>query len=498
MEGSTNIQILSSQHWQALQQDLEWLAQVLEERDEMFPENDDETYLFEHLLKEVEGSLIQSNQYPDARYTDLILEMHDQTAAFFDLEWEEDGWLILFLQYAERIALLLTMTPYLRPELLDFFLKKSSNGDRFVEFGEALSTSLNYHGFLPTIQTAIHILAGMNLERRAWVERIFSPDHFLIKKGVLKLGEITNDYPPSSRRLMLNEEYIDLLVRNQPYSPQYSQNFPATLLHTKKTWKDLILDEKTSILVEQAQKWVVHYDTVRQHKGVGTMKGYRLLMSGPSGTGKTLTASLLGQAAGKPLYRIDISNIVDKYVGEATKRLRKVFDMAATHDWILFFDEGDALFGKRSSGGGSSNERYANQEVSYLLYKLEEYEGMIFLATNKGTAIDSAFERRFDSLIEFQKPNEYVRRELWQHFFDKPGVLQLAPEINKGNWRELAEKGKVSGAWIEKFYQYCLMQTTAKGEYSISVDEMRHYIHWYSWERGYFDTNHQGLFKQRI
>jgi hypothetical protein len=476
---------------------LSWLAEILEERDYDFPEDGNEAFLFEQLLEGVDNLPTIHHQYPESAYAQVLESMHQQTTSFLEATPIDTSLVLSFMQMAERVILLLALVPYVRPELLDFFRKKSADGDRFVEFGGVWNPASDFQGFLPTIQTAIHLLAGMNLERRALVQSIFSSQHFLIKQGIIQLGQNNQDLPPASRRFMLSDEYIDVLVKNQSYAPQYSEEFPATLLSTKKNWEDLILDEKTGILIDQAKKWVAHYDQVRQSKGVNAMNGYRLLMSGPSGTGKTFTAALLGKTANKPVYRIDISNIVDKYVGEATKRLRKVFDMAATHDWILFFDEGDALFGKRSSGSGSSNERYANQEVSYLLYKLEEYEGMIFLATNKGTAIDSAFERRFDSLIEFQKPNEYIRRSLWQYFFDKPGVLDIAPEINKNEWRELAEKGKVSGAWIEKFYQYCLMQAVAKGDYHISANQMRNYIHWYSWERGYFDMVHQDLFKQK-
>jgi AAA+ superfamily predicted ATPase len=303
--------------------------------------------------------------------------------------------------------------------------------------------------------------------------------------GVLDLPA-TNALPAIDTVLKLSPRYQYQLLTQAPWQPQYGAEFPATLLTTSKTWEDLVMDEKTEILLEQARKWVRHYDEVRQQPGVTGAQGYRLLMAGPSGTGKTLTAALLGQAAGKPLYRIDVSSIVDKYVGETSKRLRQVFDLAEQHDWILFFDEGDALFGKRSNGTGSSNERYANQEVAYLLYKLEEYQGMIFLATNHKGAIDAAFERRFDSLVTFSKPDESTRRRLWQHFFGQTGRLELDPRISAGNWRELAEAAPVSAAWIEKFYQYCVMQATAKGDYSLSAEDMRTYLHWFSAERGYF------------
>ena len=484
-------------HWQIIEQDLQWIAQILEERDDFFC-NDNASFCFGSLIQELEVLPSPVNSSSDiSGYAQLVAAMHQHTSNFFGIDPTTHQEQLILLQHIERVILLMVLIPYLRPELYNCFRKKDEDGDVFIEFGGLWQTTGNNPFFLPTGQTLVHVLAGQNLERRALVTQILSQDHYLIKEGVIKLRQIADHLPLLNQQLLLGDQYVELLVKQASYHPQYSEGFPATLLNTSKGWEDLILDEKTTTLVNQARKWVVHYGNIRKQCTSQGMKGYRLLMSGPSGTGKSFTAALLGKEAGKPIYRIDISNIVDKYVGETSKKLAKIFALAEKQDWILFFDEGDALFGKRSSGGGQSNERYANQEVSYLLYKLEEYEGMIFLATNKGTAIDDAFERRFDSLIEFRKPDEYTRQQLWHYFFDKPGILELAPEINQGNWRELANKGKVSGAWIEKFYQYCLMQASAKGSNHITTKEMRQYIQWYSWERGYFNTVHKDLFQRK-
>ncbi|EAY28378.1 AAA superfamily ATPase [Microscilla marina ATCC 23134] len=410
----------------------------------------------------------------------------------------EDEWLLPFSP-DERLVIAIALANASAPEIWDILL------DTAIETGfekPAISSlglrQIPHTKYLQaTIGTVLFLLGGQTASDQSPVWQLFLPQTTLRRLGVLALPA-TRAVPAIDTVLQLSPRYQCQLLTQETWQPQYGAEFPATLLTTTRTWNDLVMDEKTGILLNQARKWVRHYDEVRQQPGVVGAKGYRLLMAGPSGTGKTLTAALLGQAAGKPLYRIDVSSIVDKYVGETSKRLRQVFDLAEQHDWILFFDEGDALFGKRSSGTGSSNERYANQEVAYLLYKLEEYQGMIFLATNHKGAIDAAFERRFDSLVTFSKPDEGTRRRLWQHFFGQANTLELDPRIGAGNWRELAEAAPVSAAWIEKFYQYCVMQTTAKRDRYISAEDMRTYLHWFSAERGYFDGKAHRLFLREL
>ncbi|EAY26234.1 ATP-binding protein [Microscilla marina] len=413
------------------------------------------------------------------------------------LEAEDDqAWLLPFSQ-DERLVIALALANASAPEIWGRLLADAVDAgfdeQAINRLGLVQISQTKY--LQASVGTARFLLAKDDEHWAFW--QLFLPQAALRRLGALALPA-TRAVPAIDMVLQLNSSYQCQLLTQQPWQPQYGAEFPATLLTTSKTWDDLVMDEKTGILLDQARKWVHHYDEVRQQPGIVGAKGYRLLMAGPSGTGKTLTAALLGQAAGKPLYRIDVSNIVDKYVGETSKRLRQVFDLAEQHDWILFFDEGDALFGKRSNGTGSSNERYANQEVAYLLYKLEEYQGMIFLATNHKGAIDAAFERRFDSLVTFSKPDEGTRRRLWQHFFGQANTLELDPRIGAGNWRELAEAAPVSAAWIEKFYQYCVMQTTAKRDRYISAEDMRTYLHWFSAERGYFDGKAHRLFLREL
>ncbi len=460
-----------TRHWQALHQELDWLTGVLEVRDTFF-RAEDNIFDFDALVSNVATVPIHPRDFSPSFYSTVLENMFAQSQdniILHNFEVTKDT--LRFVHYAERVLLLLALCPYLRPELLDCFRIQDDMGREIVEFG-GIQNSNHYRGFLPTGETALHVLAGNDLQKRALVQSIIDPQHFLFKNGILQLSRIHGNEPPLSSQLILSAEYFDLLVRGKEYVPQYSSAFPATLLNTDKTWDDLFLNSREEEMISQARTWVKNYNKVRNVVGGGGMKGYRILLYGPSGTGKTLTMALLGKATGKPLYRINISNIVDKYVGETSKKLEALFMMAENKDWVLFFDEADALFGKRTSTS-SAQDRYANQEVSYLLYKFEEYEGMIFLSTNKGVDLDEAFTRRFDTQVRYSDPDEFTRRRLWEHLFFTKGYFELDPKVKIN---ELAERVQVTGAWIEKFRNYCVLQTVAQGKTTLTADEFRQYL----------------------
>ena len=136
------------------------------------------------------------------------------------------------------------------------------------------------------------------------------------------------------------------------------------------------------------------------------------LFSGPSGTGKTLAAEVVAGDLGLDLFKVDLSAVVSKYIGETEKNLEEVFDAAGAGNIVLFFDEADALFGKRSEVN-DAHDRYANIEVSYLLQRLERYDGLVVLATNFERNIDDAFLRRIHTRIEFPLPSEPERKAIW-------------------------------------------------------------------------------------
>jgi len=130
------------------------------------------------------------------------------------------------------------------------------------------------------------------------------------------------------------------------------------------------------------------------------VKNKRILFVGAPGTGKKIAASLIGQQLGIDVYRIDLSMVVSKYIGETEKNLKKIFDEAEHKNWILFFDEADALFGKRTNVR-DAHDKYANQEIAYLLQRIENYNGIVILATSIKNNIDEAFKRRLQTIIHF-------------------------------------------------------------------------------------------------
>lgn len=182
------------------------------------------------------------------------------------------------------------------------------------------------------------------------------------------------------------------------------------------TWDDLLLAEPLKASLRDICAQVEHQGLVLDEWGLRRRYPYgrcvSVLMSGPPGTGKTMTAQVLASKLGLELYKVDLSQIVDKYIGETEKRLGQVFDQAEKSNLVLFFDEADALLGKRSEVK-DAKDKYANTEVAYLLQRMEEYRGIVLMATNQAGSMDSAFLRRFRYHLTFTLPDEEMRRKLW-------------------------------------------------------------------------------------
>lgn len=181
-------------------------------------------------------------------------------------------------------------------------------------------------------------------------------------------------------------------------------DFPAQLIKTELDWNDLKLKEKTMTEVKEIELWLKHNDTLLKNWNMKRKikSGFRVLFYGPPGTGKKLTACLLGKYSERDVFRVNLSQVVSKYIGETEKNLSSLFEKASQKDWILFFDEADAIFGKRTNIK-DAHDKYANQEVSYLLQRIEAYPGLVILSSNLKTNSESSYIRRFNSIIEFKK-----------------------------------------------------------------------------------------------
>ena len=194
----------------------------------------------------------------------------------------------------------------------------------------------------------------------------------------------------------------------------------AAQLEARATWNKLVLPEAETKLLHQITNQVRSRATVYQDWGFARSMnrglGINALFAGESGTGKTMAAEVIANELRLDLYRIDLSSVVSKYIGETEKNLRKIFDAAEDGGMILFFDEADALFGKRSEVR-DSHDRYANIEINYLLQRIEMYRGLAILATNMKAALDTAFTRRLRFIVQFPFPGIAERKRLWEQVF---------------------------------------------------------------------------------
>ena len=201
----------------------------------------------------------------------------------------------------------------------------------------------------------------------------------------------------------------------------------AQRLEVKATWDDIVLppEELNSLhqIAEQVQHRAMVYDEWGFRQRMNRGLGVSALFAGESGTGKTMAAEVIANDLQLNLYRIDLSAVVSKYIGETEKNLRRLFDAAEDGGAILFFDEADALFGKRSEVK-DSHDRYANIEINYLLQRLEAYRGLAILATNIKSALDVAFMRRLRFIVNFPFPGLKERRVMWQKVFPQQTPIE--------------------------------------------------------------------------
>ncbi len=221
----------------------------------------------------------------------------------------------------------------------------------------------------------------------------------------------------------------------------------ARKIEPRYIWEDIVLPKDKKEQLREIAGHIKNRETVYTYWGfdkkLSLGKGLNILFSGPSGTGKTMAAEIIAKEAGLDLYKIDLSNVVSKYIGETEKNLSNIFKDAQTSNAILFFDEADALFGKRSEVK-DAHDRYANIEIGYLLQKMEEYEGVVILATNLSGNIDDAFLRRMQFVIELPFPDDKLRMMMWKGIFPKDAPL--AKDID---YKFFSEKLKLAGGNIK-------------------------------------------------
>jgi hypothetical protein len=411
------------QNARVIEDDLKWLQRIIGHRIETF--------------------ITQQTGEIDAPVSDI-----SETGVFYANFLQEHG-----LTADQRKVVLLALAPEVQPELLDrFFIKNNTFDKIYSEFGGISVQSFN--GFIPTHKTALFVLGGPQLSEQLKYTTVLDK---LYAANILTKTK-TQDYSPANhRKLTLSDSALSYILTGEDVPYEYSSDFPARRLTTLMEWQDLVLHESTAFQLKELLAWPDYgkklFDELQMEKNI--QPGYRALLYGPSGTGKTLTAALLGKKVNKPVYRIDLSQLVSKYVGETEKNLEEIFNAAENRDWILFFDEADALFGKRT-GINSSNDRFANQETAYLLQRIEVCDNMVLLATNLKTNIDEAFTRRFQSIVHFPVPTEAERYRLWWGALSERMALDEAIDL-----KVIAEKYDLTGGSIVNVVRYATLMAVA-------------------------------------
>lgn len=369
------------------------------------------------------------------------------------------------LKKDEIIVLLIAIVPHLLPNfLIDTVTDEFPEGSDFPLFGGIKGK--NHRGIIPTGETIQFIIGGINIDLRNKCLVYFSDQHVFSKQQVLYLEAVPFGEPMMSGKIILQFETYYLLTKGEYPLPKLSPDFPAEKLETPLTWDDLVLNSNTIEYIKDIEIWLQYNDTLMNQWAMKSRikPGYRALFYGPPGTGKTLIASLLGKYTNRPVYRIDLSTVVSKYIGETEKNLANLFNKAANKNWILFFDEADSIFGKRTNVR-DAHDKYANQEVSYLLQRIETHPGLVILASNFKDNIDEAFTRRFQSLVPFEIPGAKERKQIWEK--NLPKQLLLSDNIDLDS---IAKKYELSGSNIVNIIHYCSLKVLSLKSETLTIE----------------------------
>ena len=371
------------------------------------------------------------------------------------------------LEPSERLVLILAALPHLRPQALDSFLiQNSASGRPFTEFGGAAAGA--HSGFRPTRETALFLLAGEAMDRRLDALALFAPHAPLQRLRILDEPNEPGE-PGPWLPLSLSQPWLARLTTGAKALPRFGPDFPAQPLATTYEWSDLVLPAEVSEELEDIVSWFAHEQLLMNDWGLSKhlKPGYRALFHGPPGTGKTVTAAVLGKRLGRPVFRVDLSRVVSKWIGETEKNLATLFDRADGGDMILFFDEADALFGKRGDTR-SANDRHANQQIAYLLQRIEDCPGVVILASNLKRNIDPAFARRFQAIVHFSMPDAEARLRLWKGMFGGLGTQG----IDEHDLKRLALDHELAGGSIVNVLRHACLRAAARTPPTIALADI--------------------------
>lgn len=383
------------------------------------------------------------------------------------------------------LALAASFSPEILGELIQASLDKSwtSYTGGFLLKGSSV--------FCPTVRTAIFLLAGKDIEKRALYTTMYHPKHPLFVSGIIRAEAPAPSAVFLDYQIIFNDPFLGTILQGETPTLDREHAFPVKRSNSSHVLSDVILKDDTYVALSKLQKFAANMKKLWEINTASKVRNnFISIFSGDPGTGKSHAAEAIGNELGLPVYKVNFAQMVSKYIGETEKNLEKVFDRFDKQNCILFFDEAESIFSKRSEVK-DSHDQHANNLQSYLLQKVEEFSGIIILATNVHNLtqyFDKAFQRRFRLLVEFEFPDYPERKKLWDRSLFPPFTFEagLTEQLSK-NYQLSGGSiyNVVSDAVIEALHRethligFELLETALKDEfkktgrkYEICTDEM--------------------------
>lgn len=422
-------------------EEINWFSNVLDHRIKKLEDNSFETLYFSETLP---PDISQKN----SAYADLVNNYQ--------------------LGPAERLLLISSLLPHISPETFTSRIrdKESALKIRYPKLGGYFDAT--FTNFVPTLQTVVYLLGGEDLSAMLYNHLFLLEKATLIHEQLITLSPVSTSEDNTNMRnhaIQLAPEYVDYIISGKKPRPDFGRAFPATLITTGLDWEHLVVKPAIRTELERIMRWEKNRVELFSKTGPKFNSSFTCLFHGPPGGGKTLAVQLLGKKLGIDVFRIDLSMVVSKYVGETEKNLAYLFDRAKGKNWILFFDEADALFGKRTDIS-DSKDKWANLEMSYLLQRMEEHNGLTFLASNFKNNIDNAMTRRFQSVVFFNRPGKEERKDLWKKLLPPPFLYN--PELNF----ERLSKYELTGGNIINIIRAVCLEAVARDSEMIDSQDM--------------------------
>ncbi len=343
----------------------------------------------------------------------------------------------------ESILLCLAFCAAFAPELL-FSLAAAASNPAMASYTGGLFLK-GSPIFCPTVRTVLFLLAGKDLEKRAKYAAYFHN-----RQSIFTSGIITAEPPASvsvflDHHIIFSDQFLGTILKGELPRLDADSGFPVRRAKGKHVLTDVILNEKTHLQISKLRIFAKNMKKLWEINTEGKVRSnFISIFSGDPGTGKSHAAEAVGNEFGLPVYKVNFAQMVSKYIGETEKNLEKVFDRFDKQPSILFFDEAESIFSKRTEVG-DSHDQHANNLQSYLLQKVEEFNGIIILATNVQNLtqyFDRAFQRRFRLIVEFDFPDYPQRQEIWKKALFEPYTFE------EGLTETLAKNYQLSGGSI--------------------------------------------------